>query len=119
MHNFKELKVWKKAIDFVVEVYTISDKFPEKENFGITSQLRRAAVSVSCNISEGAAKSPNKDFNRFLEMAIGSANEVENLIIICNRLRYIKDEDSNIAIDKIHEIGKMIVGFQKTLKSDI
>lgn len=116
MHNFKELKVWKKAIDFVIEIYKLSDNFPDKEKFGIISQLRRAAVSVSCNISEGAGKSSNKDFNRFLEIAIGSANEVENLIIICNRLDYLKENEANIATDKIHEIRKMIVGFQKTLK---
>lgn len=116
MHNFKELKVWQKAIDFVIEIYRLSGKFPENEKFGITAQLRRASISISCNISEGSGKSSNKDFNRFLEIAIGSTNEVENLIIICNKLDYISKEETDVVIEKIHEIRKMITGFQKTLK---
>jgi len=76
MHNFKQLNVWQKAIDYTVQIYKLSKEFPDEEEYGITSQIRRAAVSISCNISEGAGKSSNKDFNRFLNMALGSANEV-------------------------------------------
>lgn len=116
MHNFKNLNVWQKAIDYTVEIYKLSKQFPDEEKYGITSQIRRAAVSISCNISEGAGKSSNKDFNRFLDMALGSANEVENLLIICLKLKYINEEELKLNFKLIREIRKMIVGFQKRLK---
>ncbi len=94
MYNFKELKVWQKAIDFVVEIYQLTETFPDREKFGIISQIQRAAVSITCNISEGSGKSSNKDFNRFLEMALGSSNEVENLLIISYKLNYLNKEQS-------------------------
>ena len=94
MYNFKELKVWQKAIDFVVEIYQLTETFPDRKKFGIISQIQRAAVSITCNISEGSGKSSNKDFNRFLEMALGSSNEVENLLIISYKLNYLNKEQS-------------------------
>ena len=116
MHNFKQLNVWQKAIDCTVEIYKLSKEFPDEEKYGITSQIRRAAVSISCNISEGAGKSSNKDFNRFLNMALGSANEVENLLIVCLKLNYINVEIIEQNLKSIREIRKMIFGFQKRLK---
>ena len=115
MHNFKELKVWQKAIDFVVEIYQLTESFPDREKFGIISQIQRAAVSITCTISEGSGKSSNKDFNRFLEMALGSANEVENLLIISYKLNYLNKEQSVQLINKVQEIRKMLFGLKKTL----
>lgn len=115
MHNFKELKVWQKSIELVIEIYEFTKNIPNEERFGIVSQLQRAVISISCNISEGAGKSSNKDFKRFLDIALGSTNEVENLIIICNRLSYIEEESSSLVINNIQEIRKMIIGLKKSL----
>jgi four helix bundle protein len=82
MHNFKNLDVWKKPMDFVCDIYIIAKTFSERERFGLISQMERAAVSIPANIAEGSAKSSNKDFARFLEIAIGSACELETELII-------------------------------------
>lgn len=108
MHNFKELKVWQKTIELIVEIYKLTDKYPKTEIYGIISQTQRAAVSISCNISEGCGKTSKKDFQRFLEMSLGSANELENLLIVANKLNYIKEIDFVILEVKIQEINKML-----------
>ena len=115
MNNFKELKVWQKAINLIVEVYKLTNSFPKSETYGISSQIQRASVSISCNISEGCGKSSEKDFNRFLEMALGSANEVENLLIICEKLNYINQQIASVKSLQIQEIRRMIIGLTKTL----
>jgi len=78
MHNFRRLNIWIKSIDFVADVYRITKSFPKEEKFGLSSQMERAAVSISANIAEGSAKSSEKDFARFLEMSLGSAYEIRN-----------------------------------------
>lgn len=82
MHNFKELNCWKEAKDFSVIVYKIAAKFPSSEIYGITSQIKRAAVSIPSNIAEGAGRNTNKDFSRFISIALGSAFELETQFII-------------------------------------
>lgn len=89
MHNFKNLKIWRRGIDLVTEIYLLSNSYPKNEIFGLTSQTRRAAVSISLNISEGSAKLSNRDFARFLEMSIGSSNELETSLIIARNLAFI------------------------------
>ena len=85
MHNFKKLEIWKRSVGLVTEVYVLTQKYPKEEIFGLTAQTRRAATSIPLNISEGSAKSSNKDFSRFLEMAVGSSFELETaLIVACN-----------------------------------
>lgn len=114
-HNFKELKVWQKSRVFVKEIYKAVLTFPQHEQFGATSQLRRAAFSISLNISEGSGRGTNVDFNRFLNMAKSSALEVENALILTNDLEYLSNELTNDLIEKVIEIQKMIVGLQKSL----
>lgn len=77
MHRFKDLEIWKKSRLFCSEIYNVTAHFPSEEKFGITNQLRRASVSIPSNIAEGAARNSSKDFARFLEIAIGSAYEIE------------------------------------------
>ena len=91
MHNFKELKVWQKAIDFSVEIYKNTASFPAEEKFGLISQLRRSAVSISSNIAEGSSRTSDKEFFHFLSHSIGSAYESETQIIISDRLKYVSD----------------------------
>jgi len=82
MHNFRELKIWQKSRDFVSEVYTITSKFPEKEKHVLISQINRSVISISSNIAEGSGRNGIKDFQRFLDIAIGSAFELESQLII-------------------------------------
>ena len=117
MHNFRELKVWQKAIEFSVEIYTITSSFPTEEKFGLISQLRRSAVSISSNIAEGSSRTSNKEFFHFLSISIGSAYESETQIIIANKLRYVSDLNFQELTKKVTEIQKMLHSFSETIKN--
>lgn len=115
MHNFKKLEIWIKSMYFVTEVYLLTDLYPKDEIFGLTSQMRRAAISIPLNIAEGSAKSSNKDFARFLEMAIGSSMELETAMIIAFNLKYINLEVLSEKQNKITILQKMIYKFKNGL----
>ena len=116
MNNYKELIVWKKAIDLVIEVYKLTDNFPNNEQFGLTSQIRRAAVSVPSNIAEGAGRRSSKEFEHFLSISLGSCFELETQIIISQELKYINSDNCNVFEQLISEVQKMIRGLQKSLQ---
>lgn len=119
MNNFRphrELEVWKKAMDFVVEVYRITSKFPKSEEYGLTSQLRRASVSIPSNLAEGAARKGNKEFMQFLNIAQGSISELDTQLELAYRLEYINKQDYSNLINRLTEISKMLYGLAKTLK---
>jgi len=116
MHQFKELLIWKKSRAFCTEIYTIKAFFPNDEKFGITNQLRRAAVSVPSNIAEGSSRNSNKDFSRFIEIAIGSAYEIETQLLIASDLGFIKSDKLETVIEQLEEIIKMMSKFRSTLK---
>ncbi len=113
MKNHKDLEVWKKSVAFVTEVYRISKSFPKEEIYGLTSQLRRAAVSIPSNIAEGAARQSNKDFERFLFISLGSISEVETQLIISKNLEYLNENEFEILQNKLIEIRKMLLGLIK------
>ena len=113
MRTHKDLDVWKVSMVFVTEIYDITKDFPKSELFGLTSQIRRAAVSIPANISEGSARQTSKEFNQFLHIALGSASELHTLITIANNLGYIKE--INELEDKLTRISKMISGLIKSL----
>ncbi len=115
MHNFKELKVWQKGRSFVKEIYLASSKFPPEERYALTSQMKRAVVSIPSNIAEGAWRETAKEFARFLNIANGSAFELETQIYLAFDLEFINEEKLNNFLDKIEEIEKMIYGFKKRL----
>ncbi|WP_436414692.1 four helix bundle protein [Petrimonas sp.] len=115
-HNFKRLEIWKRGVDFVTEIYLLTRTYPKEELFGLAAQIRRAATSIPLNISEGAAKSSNKDFSRFLEMALGSCNEVETALIVSFNLQFIDSALFDEMQMKINELQKMIVKFKNSLK---
>ncbi|EMR04726.1 four helix bundle protein [Cesiribacter andamanensis] len=117
-HNFRNLKVWQQSIELVVDVYKHSKHFPKEEMFGLTSQIRRSAVSVPSNIAEGSAKSSEKDFARYLEISMGSSYEVETQLIIANRLSMLPSKEFDQMIDDIHEVQRMIAGLSKSLSSN-
>ncbi len=107
MHNLKELKIWNKAIDLTVDIYKVTEKFPKEETYGLTSQIRKAAVSVPSNISEGAGRNTKGEFRQFLGIANGSSYEVQTQLIISNRLKLIDDLTLEPLLKEIDEIQKM------------
>ncbi len=119
MHNLKELKIWNKAIELSVAVYKATANFPKEEIYGLTSQIRRAAISVPSNISEGAGRNSNKEFIHFLGIANGSSYELQTQLIISNKLNLINDETLQSLLKEIEEIQKMTYTFQNTLNNMI
>lgn len=115
MRSHEKLEVWKKAIDFVLLIYKLTESFPSDERFGLTSQLRRAAVSVPANIAEGAARAFPKDKLRFIAIAQGSISEVETELIISRKLGYLGQDEFNEAMEKAAEIGRMMYGWARHL----
>lgn len=116
MHKFKELEIWKRSRLFCTTIYAISAFFPDNEKFGLTNQIRRAAVSVPSNIAEGSSRQSNKEFCRFLEIAIGSCYEIETQLLIATDLNFITKQSSNETIQELNEIVKMISKFKSNLK---
>ncbi|MEE1899970.1 four helix bundle protein [Flavobacterium rakeshii] len=117
MHRFKDLEVWKLSRRFCSKIYNTTSTFPDNEKFGITNQLRRASVSIPSNIAEGSSRSSNKEFSRFLEIAIGSAYEVETQLLISSDLGFIKQVELTDLLDSLDRIIKMISKFRSTLNS--
>jgi four helix bundle protein len=113
MITHKDLDVWKMGIDIVEKVYRITDKFPKEEQFGLTSQLRRAAVSIPSNIAEGAARSSKREYLQYLYISLSSLAEVETQLIIANRLKYLNDED---IMESIEHLRRKLLNFIKYIK---
>ena len=118
MNNFKKLIVWQKARVFVKDMYLITKKFPREELFGLTSQIRRATVSIALNIAEGSGRGTNADFVRFLDIAYGSAFEVEATLILSLDLEFITNDEYEILDLKIQEIQKMISKLAESIRRE-
>lgn len=119
-HKLEDIKVWKKAIQLSTEVYLFTSDFPNIEIYGLTSQMRRSAVSIASNIAEGAGRNSPKEFIHFLKIATGSSYELQTQLLISFRLHYIKQEQKENILNNIYEIQKMIYGFIQSLeKSNI
>lgn len=116
MRNFRELQVWQKGIDIVVEVYRITEQLPREERFGLISQLNRAAVSVPSNIAEGCGRGTDPAFIQFLEYAIGSVFEIDTQLEVVERLKLIPPGELNTLKSMIDEEGKMINGLISSLR---
>jgi len=115
--DHKDLDAWKKGVDYVVEIYEATKVFPKDEIYGLTCQLRRAAVSVPSNIAEGMARSSDKDTIRFIYVALGSLAEVETQIIIAGKLNYLAQDVSVLLLDDTKLLRKMLIGLMKYLKN--
>jgi four helix bundle protein len=116
MRPHEKLDVWKKGIEFVVALYKATEKFPKDERFGLTSQLRRAAVSIPANIAEGAGRKSYKEFAHFLSNSQGSASEVETELLIASRLSYLDDLSYLPLRNSLDEIGRMLTGLCQHLE---
>lgn len=116
MQDFKELIVWKKAHENEFLIYAFTKGFPKEEQFGLTNQLRRAATSIPPNIAEGAGKSTQKDFANFLPTSLGSAQEVEYLLLPSYKLKYVSKEDYNHINSFNNEIKAMLISLVKKVR---
>jgi len=117
MKTHKDLEVWKNSIDLVTSVYEITKTFPKYELYGLTSQIRRSAVSIPSNIAEGAGRNHNKEFIQFLYIALGSLAELETQLIISNKIQFLNEAFLNEIINKLNLIRSQIAGLIKYLKS--
>ncbi|TYB33450.1 MAG: four helix bundle protein [Flexistipes sinusarabici] len=109
----KKLKAWQKSVEFCVKIYEITEKFPKDELYGLTSQIRRAALSVPSNIAEGAARNSSKEKAQFYNIARGSISEIDTQVEIAFRLKYINNNDKQIIIKSLTEIDKLLYGLWK------
>lgn len=119
MHNIRKLKIWTESIDLCVEVYKALAIMPNDEKYGLSSQIKRAVVSISSNIAEGAGREREKEFYYFLNIAYGSCYELQTQLIICEKLNFITEEINQPLLSKINEIQKMIYVFKENIKKKI
>ena len=115
--HYKDLLIWQKGMALAKLVYQVTQKFPSEERYGLTSQLRRAAVSVPSNIAEGQARRGTNEFLQFLSIAEGSLAELETQLLLSTELAYCKPADAESPLKEIDELQKMIVGLKRTLSS--
>jgi four helix bundle protein len=115
LRTHKDLDVWKNAVVFVTDIYKATKSFPSSELYGLTSQIRRAAVSVPSNIAEGAARKNKTEFKQFLYIALSSAAELETQIIIAGNLQYLDTNNVRTLTEDLNSISKMIQGLIKSL----
>jgi four helix bundle protein len=113
--TYRELIVWQKAMDFVQSVYQATARFPKEELYGLTSQLRRGAVSIPSNIAEGQGRETRGEFRRFLSIAYGSLREVETQIMIAERLHYLTENNCSQLLEAAGEIGRLLNGLTASL----
>ena len=116
MANFKELLVWQKSINFVTGIYELTNDFPKDEMYGLTSQIRRASISIPSNIAEGNSRRSVADYLQFLKIARGSCAEVETQLIIARNLKFLSEEHYLKLNQDIIEISKMLNGLINSLK---
>ena len=117
MQNYRKLLVWQKAHEFVSNIYENTKGFPRDELYGITSQLRRASVSISANIVEGAGRKTRSDFARFLTISLGSTNEVEYFLILSKDLNCISMDEYTGLADRLVELRKMLSSLAAKVRS--
>ena len=117
MRKYRNLVIWQRSVELATSVYKITSMFPSEEKYVLISQMRRCAVSIPSNIAEGAGRSSDKDYSRFLEMAYGSAYELETQIYIAMKLEFLQTNDFELLSKEIEEIQKMIFVFTKKLKN--
>lgn len=113
--NHKDLDVWKKSMDLVEVIYKLTQQFPDSEKFGLTSQMRRSAVSISSNIAEGAARKGDKELIHFLHIALGSLSELDTQYLIAVRLNFTEKKDSTENL--LNEVKKLLLGFRNYIDS--
>ncbi len=113
--SYRDLQAWKAAIGLVKEIYKVTGKFPATEIYGLTSQIRRAAVSVPSNIAEGQGRNSSKEFRQFLSIALGSLAELETQLIIAHEIDYLKSEELKLLLGNLDDVRKMAKALHNSL----
>ena len=113
MQGHRDLKVWQKAMELVTEIYGVTALFPKHEMFGLTQQLRRAAVSIPSNLAEGHGRSSRREFHQYVSQARGSLCEVETQLEIARNLKYVESHSADILLTKAGEVAKMLNGLRE------
>ena len=116
LSNYKDLTVWQKTRIFVKTIYQATSSFPKNELYGLTSQIRRASISIGANIAEGYARASRKEYIQFLMIAYASATETEALLLLATDLGYIKEESSEELIRDLNELIRMLYSMKEALK---
>ncbi len=117
MRDYKKFKVWQKSHDLTLKIYNVTADFPREERYGLISQIRRAAVSITTNIAEGSGRISDVDFRRFLTIAMGSAKEVEYLAFLSHELKYLNKNRFQEIDNDVKEIEKMLYKLIETLSA--
>jgi len=115
LKTHRDLDLWKEGIEFISCIYSVTKNFPKDELYGMTSQFRRAAISITCNISEGAARNHTKEFIRFLRISLGSLSEIESLVYISLSLGYITEDKKKFLLNKIIRLTNQLTGLINSL----
>ena len=115
MHNIKKLKIWNDSIDLCVDVYQALANMPNDERYGLSSQIKRSAVSIPSNIAEDAGRDTNPQFSHFLNIAYGSSYELQTQLIISKRLNFISSEVNESLLNKLNEVQKMVYVFKENI----
>ncbi|KHJ39069.1 four helix bundle protein [Pedobacter glucosidilyticus] len=109
MQNYKDLRVWVKSHELTLKIYSVTKNFPKEEIYSVTSQIRRASSSIPANIAEGCGKNTKNDFGKYLNIALGSANETEYFLLLAKDLGYLPIEDYLILEKNINEVKAMLI----------
>jgi four helix bundle protein len=117
IRSHKELIVWQKAMDLVVEIYRVTETYPQREMYALASQMRRASVSIPSNIAEGRSRTTRKDFVHFVRIAYGSVSELETQILISKQLGFIKEKEMKTTILLVEEVSRMLHAMIKKLEA--
>ncbi len=117
LKNYRDLKVWQKSYRLCLDLYRITKKFPKEERYGLTSQIRRAAVSIPSNIAEGYGRKTTADYLRFLYIAYGSIGELETQLLLSGDLNYVNQENLKALKDGTEEVERMLKAMIKSLEN--
>jgi len=117
MADFKQLKVWQKAHQVTLEIYRVTSRFPQTELYGLTSQMHRCAVSMGSNIAEGKGRDGDPDFSRFIQIAAGSAAELEYQLLVAKDLGYLPESEFTKLNTNLAEVGRMLISLRESVRS--
>lgn len=117
--NYRDLIAWQKAMAFVTGVYRVTGHFPRDEIYGLTSQLRRAAVSIPSNVAEGHGRKSTREFLNFLSIAYGSLNETQTQLLIAQQLGYLNESDCTVLLEQSYELARLINGLSRSLTAKL
>lgn len=119
MRNYRDLQVWSKSYGLSLELYRLSRAFPREEIYGITSQLRRAAVSIGANLAEGCGRRTNAEMARFVRIAMGSASELDHHLLLCKDLDFLREEDYKRTSGRLTEVRKMLNALLDSIEQEL